>query len=41
MATSQESFKCIDHKPINLIKCLEELDSSQVKFSFLNIDIYQ
>ena len=41
MATSQGHFKCIDHKPINLIKCLQELDSSYVKFSFLNIDTYQ
>ena len=41
MATSQGHFKCIDHKPINLIKCLQELGSSYIKFSFLNTDTYQ
>ena len=41
MATSQARFKLTDDKPINLIKCLQELDSSYIKFSFLNIDIFQ
>ena len=41
MATSQAGFKWTDDKPINLRKCLEELDSSYVKFSFLNIDSFQ
>ena len=41
MATSQACFKWTDDKPINLIKCLQELDSSDVNFSFLNIDSFQ
>ena len=41
MATSQGRFKWTDDKPINLVKCLQELDSSYVKFSFLNIDSFQ
>ena len=41
MATSQGRFKWTDDKPINLIKCLKELDSSYVKFAFLNIDSFQ
>ena len=40
MATSQGRFKLTDDEPINLIKCLRELDSSYVKFSFLNIDSF-
>ena len=39
--TSQRRFKQTDDKPINLIKCLQELDSSYVKFSYLNIDSFQ
>ena len=41
MATSQGRFKWTNDKPINLIKCLQELYSSYVKFSFLNIDSFQ
>ena len=40
MATSKARIKWINDKPINLIKCLQELDSSCVKFSFLNIDSF-
>ena len=38
MMTSQTCFKWTDDKLINVIKCLEEFDSSYVNFSFLNID---
>ena len=38
MTTSQTRFKWTDDKLINLIKCLEEFDSSYVNFSFLSID---
>ena len=41
MATSQARFKWTDNKFLNLIKCLQEFDSSHVKFSFLNIDSFQ
>ena len=41
MATWQERFKWIDDKPIILIECLQELDSSYVKISFLNADSFQ
>ena len=41
MPTSLAWFKWTDVKPINLKKCLQELDSSYVKFSFLNIDSFQ
>ena len=41
MATSQTRFIWTDDKPINLIKCLQEFDSSYVKFSFSNIDSFQ
>ena len=41
MVTSQGRFKWTDDKPINLIKCLQELDSSHVKFSVLNIDSFR
>ena len=41
MATSQASFKRTDDNSINIIKCLQELDSSYVKFSFLNFDSVQ
>ena len=41
MATSQGRFKWTDDKPIKLMKCLEEFDSSYIKFSFLNIDSFQ
>ena len=41
METSQGRFKWTDDKPINLRKCLQELDSSYVQFSFLNIDSFQ
>ena len=41
MATSQARFKWTDDKPINLIKCLQELDSSYVKLSCLNIYGFQ
>ena len=41
MSTSQARFKWTNGKSINLIKCLQELDSLYVKFSFLNIDSFQ
>ena len=41
MATSQGHFKRADDKPINLIKCLQELNSSYVKISFLNNDSFR
>ena len=41
MATSQGRFKWTDDKPINLIKCLQELDSSYVKLPLLNNDSFQ
>ena len=41
MATSQGRFKWTDIKPINLVKCLQELESSYGKFSFLNINSFQ
>ena len=41
MATSQARFKWTDNKLINRIKCLQEFDSSYVKFSFLYIDSFQ
>ena len=41
MATSQAHFERADDKPINLIKCLQKLNSSYEKFSFLNIDSFQ
>ena len=41
MATTQARFKWTDDKSINLIKCLQELDSSYVKSSFLNIDSFR
>ena len=41
MATSQARLKQSNDKPINLIKCLQELGSSYVKFSFLKIDSFQ
>ena len=41
MATSQSRFKWTDGKLINLIKCLQESESSYVIFSFLNIDSFQ
>ena len=41
LATSQGRFKWADDKTINLLKCLQELDSLYVKFSFLNIGSFQ
>ena len=41
MTTSQARFKWTDDKLINLIKGLQEFDSSYVKFSFLNTDSFQ
>ena len=41
METSQGHFKWTHGKAINLMKCLQELNSSYVKFSFLNIDSFQ
>ena len=41
MSTSPGRFKWTDDKLINLIKCLQDFDSSNVKFSFLNIDGFQ
>ena len=41
MKTWQGGFKWTDDKAINLMKCLQESDSSHVKFSFLNIDSFQ
>ena len=41
LATSQGRFKWADDKTINLLKCLQELDSLYIKFSFLNIDSFQ
>ena len=41
MATAKARFKWTDDKLINLIKFLEEFDSSYVKFSFFNIDSFQ
>ena len=41
MATSQASFKWTDDNSINIKKCLQEFDSSYVKFSFLNFDSVQ
>ena len=41
MATWQGCFTWIDDKPIILIECLQELDSSYVKISFLNTDSFQ
>ena len=41
MVTSQARFKWTDDKLINLIKCLQEFDSSYVECSFLNIDSFQ
>ena len=41
MTTSKASFKWTDDKLNNLVKCLQEFESSYVKFSFLNIDSFQ
>ena len=41
MVTSQARFTWTDGKPINLIKYLQELESSYLKFSFLNIDSFR
>ena len=41
METSQGRFKWTYGKAINLIKCLQELNGSYAKFSFLNIDSFQ
>ena len=41
MATAKARFKWTDDKLINLIKFLQEFDSSYVKFSFFNIDSFQ
>ena len=41
MTTSQARFKWTDDKLNNLIKCLQEFESSYVKFSFQNIDSFQ
>ena len=41
LTTSQARFKWTNDKLINLIKYLQEFDSSNVKFSFLSIDSFQ
>ena len=41
MATSKARFKWTDDNPVSLLKCLQELDNSYVKLSFLNIDSFQ
>ena len=41
MTTSKARFKWTDDKLNNLVKCLQEFESSYVKFSFLNIDSFQ
>ena len=41
MENWQGGFKWTDDKSVNLIKCLQESESSYVKFSFLNIDSFQ
>ena len=41
MVTSQARFTWTDGKPINLIKYLQELESSYLTFSFLNIDSFR
>ena len=41
METSQGRFKWTDEKPINLRKCLQELDSLYVQLTFSNIDSFQ
>ena len=41
MATLQPRFRWTDDKLINLIKCLQELKNSYVKFSFLSTDSFQ
>ena len=41
MANLQARFKWTDDNSINIIKCLQELDRSYVKFSFLNFDSFQ
>ena len=41
MTTSKASFKWTNDKLNNLVKCLQEFESSYVKFSFLNIDSFQ
>ena len=41
MATSRGRLKQTDDKLINLIKCLQELESPYLEFSFLNINNFQ
>ena len=41
MATSQGHFKWTDDKTINLMKFLQELESSYVKISFLKNENYK